>query len=110
VVYAFDVSTQRQRQVDLSSRPSWSTKRVPRQPGLHRESLSPKKKKERNLCICVWVFCLLLYIRAQHAHGWCPENSEENTGSPKLKLQMVVSQHVGAGNPSSSLFKSIKFS
>jgi hypothetical protein len=30
---------QRQRQVDLSSRPAWSTERVLRQPGLHREIL-----------------------------------------------------------------------
>jgi hypothetical protein len=29
----------------LSSRPAWSTKWVPGQPGLHRETLSQKKKK-----------------------------------------------------------------
>jgi hypothetical protein len=29
----------------LSSRPAWPTKRVPGQPGLHRETLSRKKKK-----------------------------------------------------------------
>jgi hypothetical protein len=28
----------------LSSRPAWSTKRVPGQPGLHRETLSQKTK------------------------------------------------------------------
>jgi hypothetical protein len=45
----------RQRQADgyLSSRPAWSTKWVPGQPGLHRETLSrtppPQKKKNVNL-------------------------------------------------------------
>jgi hypothetical protein len=29
----------------LSSRPAWSTERVPGQPGLHGETLSGKKKK-----------------------------------------------------------------
>jgi hypothetical protein len=31
----------------VSSRPAWSTERVPGQPGLHRKTLSQKKKKER---------------------------------------------------------------
>jgi hypothetical protein len=31
----------------LSSRPAWSTKWVPGQPGLHRETLSQKTKKEK---------------------------------------------------------------
>jgi hypothetical protein len=30
--------------VDLSSRPAWSTERVPGQPGLHRETFSTKQK------------------------------------------------------------------
>jgi hypothetical protein len=32
----------------LSSRPAWSTKRVPGQPGLHRETLSQNKNKNKN--------------------------------------------------------------
>jgi hypothetical protein len=32
----------------LSSRPAWSTKWVPGQPGLHREILSKKKQKTKN--------------------------------------------------------------
>jgi hypothetical protein len=32
----------------LSSRPAWSTKRVPGQPGLYRETLSREKKKTNN--------------------------------------------------------------
>jgi hypothetical protein len=31
----------------LSSKPSWSTKWVPAQPGLHRETLSQKNKKKQ---------------------------------------------------------------
>jgi hypothetical protein len=31
----------------VSSRSSWSTKQVPGQPGLHRETLSQKKKKQK---------------------------------------------------------------
>ena len=31
----------------LSLRPAWSTESVPRQPGLHRETLSRKKKKKK---------------------------------------------------------------
>jgi hypothetical protein len=31
----------------LSSRPAWSTKWVPGQPGLHRETLSPKQNKTK---------------------------------------------------------------
>jgi hypothetical protein len=38
-----------------SSRTAWSTERVPGQPGLHRETLSQKKKKKIriNMCLCV---------------------------------------------------------
>jgi hypothetical protein len=32
----------------LSSRPAWSTKCVPGQPGLHRETLSRKTKKKKS--------------------------------------------------------------
>jgi hypothetical protein len=31
----------------LSSRPAWSTKRVPGQPGLHKETLSQKQKQKQ---------------------------------------------------------------
>jgi hypothetical protein len=50
VAHAFNPST---REVEagrfLSSRPAWSTKRVPGQPGLHRETLSQKTNKKRSL-------------------------------------------------------------
>ena len=47
----------------LSSRPAWSTEWVPRQPGLHRETLSRKTKNQPNKqkivsspshCWCLW--------------------------------------------------------
>jgi hypothetical protein len=50
----------------LSSRPAWSAKRVPGQPGLYRETLSRKtkkrkkeKKKKTNLRFCT----LVLYFK-----------------------------------------------
>jgi hypothetical protein len=36
----------RQRQVGLCSRSAWSTEQMPGQPGLHRETLSFKKKNK----------------------------------------------------------------
>jgi hypothetical protein len=33
----------------LSSRPAWSKEWVPGQPGLHRETLSQKKKKKKKV-------------------------------------------------------------
>jgi hypothetical protein len=48
VAHAFNPSTwEAEAGGFLSSRPFWSTKRVPGQPGLHRETLSRKKTKER---------------------------------------------------------------
>jgi hypothetical protein len=48
VVYAFNPSTwEAEAGKFLSSRPAWSTERVPGQPGLHRETLSRKKKKNK---------------------------------------------------------------
>jgi hypothetical protein len=48
VAHAFNPSTQEAEAGGfLSSRPAWSTKRVPGQPGLHRETLSRKNKKKK---------------------------------------------------------------
>ena len=48
VVHAFNHSTREaEAGVFLSSRPAWSTKWVPGQPGLYRETLSQKKKKKK---------------------------------------------------------------
>jgi hypothetical protein len=49
----------------LSSRPAWSTKWVPGQPGLYRETLSPKKKqkqKQNKTKSISTVWCLSLSI------------------------------------------------
>jgi hypothetical protein len=47
VAHAFNPSTQEAEAGGfLSSKPAWSTKCVPGQPGLHRETLSQKKKKK----------------------------------------------------------------
>jgi hypothetical protein len=44
----------RQRQVDfwVRERPAWSTEWVPGQPGLHRETLTQEKRKERAEGVC----------------------------------------------------------
>jgi hypothetical protein len=48
VAHAFDPSTQEAEAGGfLSSRPAWSTKWVPGQPGLHRETLSGKTKQNK---------------------------------------------------------------
>jgi hypothetical protein len=45
VAHAFNPSTwETEAGIFLSSRPAWSTEWVPGQPGLHRETLSQKKK------------------------------------------------------------------
>jgi hypothetical protein len=47
MVHAFNPSTwEAEAGGFLSSRPAWSTECVPGQPGLHRETLSQKKKKK----------------------------------------------------------------
>jgi hypothetical protein len=47
VAHAFNPSTREAEAGEfLSSRPAWSTKWVPGQPGLHRETLSRKKNKK----------------------------------------------------------------
>jgi hypothetical protein len=49
VAHAFNPSTwEAEAGRFLSSRPAWSTKRVPGQPGLYRETLSQKIKKTKN--------------------------------------------------------------
>jgi hypothetical protein len=49
VAHAFNPSTwEAEAGRFLSLRPAWSTKWVPGQPGLHRETLSQKKKKKIN--------------------------------------------------------------
>jgi hypothetical protein len=50
VVHAFNPSTwEAEADRFLSSRPAWSTKRVPGQPGLYRETLSRKNKQTKSV-------------------------------------------------------------
>jgi hypothetical protein len=46
----------------LSSRPAWSTKWVPGQPGPHRETLSREKKKKFSFIFITLVFCLYVCL------------------------------------------------
>jgi hypothetical protein len=55
VAHAFNPSTpEAEAGRFLSSRPAWSTKWVPGQPGLYRETLSQKKKKKKMACLSKW--------------------------------------------------------
>jgi hypothetical protein len=82
-VHAFNPSTwEAEAGRFLSSRPAWSTEWVPGQPGLHRETLSQKKKKKwtrnlkrdatsgfislRGLHVCVWKHQVLLQPRPEN--------------------------------------------
>lgn len=40
---------------------------------------------------------LLAYMSVHHIHAWHPQMSEEE-GPMGLELQMVMSNHMGAGN------------
>jgi hypothetical protein len=49
VVYSINHSGGRGRWISVSLRSAWSTKQVPGQPGLHRETLSWKTKKKKSI-------------------------------------------------------------
>jgi hypothetical protein len=52
VAHAFNPSTwEAEAGRFLSLRPAWSTKGVPGQPGLHRETLAGKTNKQTNKCL-----------------------------------------------------------
>jgi hypothetical protein len=55
VVHAFNSSTwEAEAGGFLSSRPAWSTKRVPGQPGLQRNPVSKKKKIVSRISVYLW--------------------------------------------------------
>jgi hypothetical protein len=64
VAHAFNPSTwEAEAGGSLSSRPPWSTKRVPGQPRQHREILSQKKKKKLIVIILVDIPFALVFLR-----------------------------------------------
>ncbi|EGW05627.1 hypothetical protein I79_014121 [Cricetulus griseus] len=44
------------------------------------------------MCMGVLPICL------HHRYAWCPRKPEEDIGTPKLELQMVVSYYIGVGD------------
>lgn len=44
------------------------------------------------------LFCLCMCMRMHQVHAWCLRRIEEEVKSLDLELQMVVNNHVGAGN------------
>lgn len=71
----------RGRQIFVNSRPTWSIGQVPGQPGLHRETLSRKKSKIKNLNLVLWMFggqmyndvVLLAVIKSLLLHFMLPD-------------------------------------
>jgi hypothetical protein len=81
VVHTFNPSTRKAEAGGfLSSRPAWSTKWVPGQPGLHRETLSRKTQKEKKNPSQV------------HKYFWWWKEHGECSGCRNLKLSREVSQ------------------
>jgi hypothetical protein len=67
VAHAFNPSTwEAEAGGFLSLRPAWSTELVPGQPGLHRETLSRKNKKEKKYIYIDW---LTLYLKLSSRVG-----------------------------------------
>jgi hypothetical protein len=70
VMHAFNPSTpEAEAGGFLSSRPAWSTKWVPEQPGWYRETLSQKKKKKRVLKTVLpisWLFSCHVKLNGLH--------------------------------------------
>ena len=67
----------------LSSRPAWSTEWVPRQPGLHRETLSQKTKKTNKQKIFQCPYCLHLphLLQCSLMHRCSRSDIDESTGA-----------------------------
>jgi hypothetical protein len=93
VMHAFNPST---REVEasgfLSSRPAWSTKWVPGQPGLYRETLSRKSQKKKIL------------FPAEGPWGVAPTSaSKEDTTWSDSSQQPLLQEHLdaatGTGHP-----------
>ena len=83
----------------LSLRWAWSTKWVPGQPGLYRETLSRKNKqtnKQTKIFIYLFVYLFILCI---WVHWSCARRGHQ------IPLQMAVSHHVVAGNWTRDLWK-----
>jgi hypothetical protein len=52
------------------------------------------------MCMSVLPACMSVH------HAWCLQKTEEVSDALDLKLQMVMSHHVGAGNQTRVLYKS----
>jgi hypothetical protein len=75
----------------LSSRPTWSTEWVPGQPGLHRETLSRKKKKKLDL-LALWLCVATAWgIVAPWLRSWAEPSSSLQIS--RQKEQGLESHH-----------------
>jgi hypothetical protein len=114
VAHAFNPSTwEAEAGGFLSSRAAWSTKWVPGQPGLHRETLSRKNKKQTNKKESIpgwgrvklrqwaaWLACTEAYVLSQQH---IKLSMETNTCNPNI-------WEVEAGGSEVRLHSEVKFS
>ena len=110
--YAFNPSTwEAEAGGFLGSRPAWSTKWVPGQPGLYKETLSWKKNtvlfaiQLKRLGFC-HIHFIYLFIYLFHVYEYTAAVFRHTGRRYQITLQMVVSHHVGAGNWTQDLWES----
>jgi hypothetical protein len=79
----------RQRQADffLSSRPAWSTERVPGQPELHRETLSRKKKQKTHTLYTLSYSTHTLHTQAHSVHTHTHTHTHTHYSLKKKEMQ-----------------------
>jgi hypothetical protein len=93
VVHNFNPSTWKTKAGEsLSSRPAWSTKWVPGQPGLHRETLTGKRKKKNktNFTISWCLRFTFIYVCALHVCG-SMQGQRRTSDFLEPDLQAIVS-------------------
>ena len=80
MVHTFNTSTW-EAEVDgfLSSKPAWSTERVPGQPGLHRETLSHHPPRKKNILYLCWM----------EDPGLCVADIDVHVGPPTARARAV---------------------
>jgi hypothetical protein len=108
VAHAFNPSTREAEAGSfLSSRPAWSTKWGPGQPGLYRETLSRKTKqnKKKNQCLFLYGWVLLHACNMWALYVLSDRKLEKNH-TLEVELWIFVSHSVGAGKQTEVLRRS----
>jgi hypothetical protein len=93
VAHAFNSSTREAEAGGfLSSRPAWSTKWVPGQPGLYRETLSWKQTNKQKRIFFFLLMSMFVDLGSDSAICvWCLRRQEETLNSLQAELGVFVS-------------------